>query len=88
MLPAIPRETLAGILPDGVPLYSDERKLNVRGLFCREVRVSEKNIAKLSKEDQDKVAVDLVASAVAYKERLNMPVVPEMVAREQPEHLQ
>lgn len=50
--------------------------------------MSEKNIAKLSKEDQDKVAIDLVASAVAYKERLNMPVVSVMVAREQPEHLQ
>lgn len=49
--------------------------------------MSEKNIAGLSKEDQDKVAVDLVASAVAYKERMNMPVVPEVVTREQPEHL-
>lgn len=49
--------------------------------------MSDANIAKFSKEDQDKVAVDLVASAVAYKERLNMPVVPEVVAREQPEHL-
>lgn len=27
------------------------------------------------------------ASGVAYKERLNMPVVAEVVAREQPEHL-
>lgn len=45
------------------------------------------NIAKFSKEDQDKVAVDLVASAVAYKERMNMPVVPEVVVRVQPEHL-
>ncbi|MCH0581446.1 DNA polymerase III subunit theta [Escherichia coli] len=33
------------------------------------------------------VAVDLVASGVAYKERLNLPVVAEVVAREQPEHL-
>lgn len=49
--------------------------------------MSDFNIAKFSKEDQDKVAVDLVASAVAYKERMNMPVVPEVVAREQPEHL-
>lgn len=49
--------------------------------------MSDANIAKFSKEDQDKVAVDLVASAVAYKERMNMPVVPEVVAREQPEHL-
>ena len=49
--------------------------------------MSARNIAKFSKEDQDKVAVDLVASAVAYKERMNMPVVPEVVAKEQPEHL-
>lgn len=31
--------------------------------------------------------MDLVASGVAYKERLNLPVVAEVVAREQPEHL-
>lgn len=31
--------------------------------------------------------MDLLASAVAFKERMNMPVVPEVVAREQPEHL-
>ncbi|MCP6071544.1 DNA polymerase III subunit theta, partial [Klebsiella pneumoniae] len=34
-----------------------------------------------------KVNVDLAASGVAYKERLNMPVIAEQVAREQPEHL-
>ncbi len=45
------------------------------------------NLAATSKEDQDKVAIDLVASGVAYKERLAMPVVAELVAREQPEHL-
>ncbi|CAM7606010.1 DNA polymerase III subunit theta [Citrobacter freundii] len=45
------------------------------------------NIAAKSKEDQDKVSVDLAASGVAYKERLNQPVVAEQVAREQPEHL-
>jgi len=45
------------------------------------------NIAKRSCDDQDKVAVDLAASGVAYKERLNMPVIAEVVAREQPEHL-
>lgn len=49
--------------------------------------MSDFNIAKFSKEDQDKVAVDLVGSGVAYKERLNLPVVAEVVAREQPEHL-
>lgn len=45
------------------------------------------NIASKSKDEQDKVNVDLAASGVAYKERLNMPVVAEVVAREQPEHL-
>lgn len=45
------------------------------------------NLAAKSKDDQDKVAIDLVASGVAYKERLAMPVVAELVAREHPEHL-
>ncbi|HAV0413637.1 TPA: DNA polymerase III subunit theta [Salmonella enterica] len=45
------------------------------------------NIAAKSKEEQDRVNVDLAASGVAYKERLNMPVVAEQVAREQPENL-
>ncbi|EIO2645063.1 DNA polymerase III subunit theta, partial [Salmonella enterica] len=45
------------------------------------------NLAAKSKEEQDKVAIDLVASGVAYKKRLAMPVVAELGAREQPEHL-
>lgn len=45
------------------------------------------NLAAKSKEDQDKVAIDLVASGVAYKERLAMPVVAELVARDVPEQL-
>ncbi|HHS9530479.1 TPA: DNA polymerase III subunit theta [Raoultella ornithinolytica] len=45
------------------------------------------NIAAKLKDKQDKVNVDLAASGVAYKERLNMPVVAEVVAREQPEYL-
>ena len=45
------------------------------------------NIAVKPQEDRDKVNVDLSASGVAYKERLNMPVIAEQVAREQPEHL-
>lgn len=32
-----------------------------------EACISDANNAKFSKEDQDKVAVDLVASAIAYK---------------------
>lgn len=45
------------------------------------------NIAAKSQDERDKVNVDLAASGVAYKERLNMPVIAEVVAREQPEHL-
>ncbi|EOY3627263.1 DNA polymerase III subunit theta [Enterobacter hormaechei] len=45
------------------------------------------NIASKPKDDQDKVNVDLAASGVAYKERLNMPVIAEVVMREHPEHL-
>lgn len=37
-------------------------------------------IADKTKDEQDKVNVDLAASGVAYKERLNMPVVAEEVA--------
>ncbi|EMM5415322.1 DNA polymerase III subunit theta [Citrobacter farmeri] len=49
--------------------------------------MSDWNIAAKSKKEQDKVNADLSASGVAYKERLNMPVVAEVVMREQPEHL-
>jgi DNA polymerase-3 subunit theta len=47
--------------------------------------MSKWNIASFSKEEQDKVAVDKVAAAVAWQERMNKPVVPELVEREQPE---
>ncbi|WP_409311440.1 DNA polymerase III subunit theta [Pectobacterium sp. B1J-3] len=43
------------------------------------------NLGDLSQEERDKVNVDLAASGVAYKERLNMPVVPAQVEAEQPE---
>lgn len=49
--------------------------------------MSDGNIAAKSQEGRDKVNVDLAASGVAYKERLNMPEIAEQVAREQPEHL-
>lgn len=49
--------------------------------------MSDFNIAAKPKDEQDKINVDLAASGVAYKERLNMPVIAEQVAREQPEHL-
>ncbi|MCK9781746.1 DNA polymerase III subunit theta, partial [Proteus columbae] len=46
-----------------------------------------KNLAELTQEKKDKINVDLAASGVAYKERLNMPVVASEVERQQPAHL-
>lgn len=63
------------------------RLVNKATLMERIFSMSDFNIASKSKDEQDKVNVDLAASGVAYKERLNMPVVAEVVAREQPEHL-
>lgn len=45
------------------------------------------NLATLPQEEKDKINVDMAAAAVAFKERYNMPVIPEMVEREQPEAL-
>ncbi|CAB5591643.1 DNA polymerase III subunit theta [Providencia rettgeri] len=45
------------------------------------------NLAELSKEDKDKVNVDLAASGVAYKERLGKTVIDVEIERQQPEHL-
>uniref|UniRef100_A8GDF3 DNA polymerase II beta subunit n=1 Tax=Serratia proteamaculans (strain 568) TaxID=399741 RepID=A8GDF3_SERP5 len=45
------------------------------------------NLANLSKEDMDKTNVDLAASGVAYKERMNQPVIADQVELVQPEHL-
>ncbi len=33
------------------------------------------NLPNLTKEEKDKINIDLAASAVAYKERLNMPII-------------
>ncbi|MCD9263227.1 DNA polymerase III subunit theta [Citrobacter braakii] len=49
--------------------------------------MSDWNIAAKPQEERDKVNVDLAASGVAYQERLNMPVIAEVVMREQPEQL-
>ena len=51
------------------------------------MHMSKWNIASFPKEEQDNVAVDKVAAAVAWQERMSKPVVPELVEREQPEHL-
>lgn len=45
------------------------------------------NLAARTPEERAKVNVDLAASGVAYKERLNQPVFPTEVEREQPETL-
>ncbi|MDV1392474.1 DNA polymerase III subunit theta [Raoultella ornithinolytica] len=49
--------------------------------------MSKWNIASFSKDEQDKVSVGKAAAAVAWQERMNKPVVHELVEREQPEHL-
>lgn len=45
------------------------------------------NLADKPQEDKDKMAVDLAASGVAFKERYNMPVIPAQIEELQPEHL-
>ncbi|WP_300002643.1 DNA polymerase III subunit theta [uncultured Cedecea sp.] len=45
------------------------------------------NLAELSPEEMDKINVDLAAAGVAFKERYNMPVIAEVVEREQPQQL-
>jgi DNA polymerase-3 subunit theta len=50
--------------------------------------MSGNNIAAQPQEERDKINVDLAASGVAYKERLNMPVIAEAVMREQPQEFQ
>ncbi|MEQ4922303.1 DNA polymerase III subunit theta [Proteus hauseri] len=45
------------------------------------------NLSLLTQEKKDKINVSLAASGVAFKERYNMPVVAEAVAREQPQYL-
>ena len=51
------------------------------------MHMSKWNISSFSKEEHDKVAVDKVAADVAWQDRMNKPVMPELVEREQPEHL-
>lgn len=45
------------------------------------------NLARKEKSEREKVNVDLAAAGVAYKERLNMPVIPHEVELQQPEEL-
>ncbi|WP_145507039.1 DNA polymerase III subunit theta [Yersinia alsatica] len=45
------------------------------------------NLAKLSQEDKDKMAVNQAAGGVPFKERYNIPVIPMQVEEQQPVHL-
>lgn len=45
------------------------------------------NLAARSREERDRINVDLAAAGVAYKERMNMPVIPHEVEMQQPETL-
>ncbi|WP_192072848.1 DNA polymerase III subunit theta [Pantoea agglomerans] len=45
------------------------------------------NLAARSREERDRINVDLAASGVAYKERMNMPVIAMEVEMQQPEKL-
>lgn len=45
------------------------------------------NLAQRPQDEMDKINVDLAAAGVAFKERYNMPVIAEVVEREQPELL-
>lgn len=42
------------------------------------------NLAARSREERDRINVDLAASGVAYRERMNMPVIPHEVEMQQP----
>ncbi|MGD9423958.1 DNA polymerase III subunit theta [Pantoea sp. NSTU24] len=43
------------------------------------------NLAARSREERDRINVDIAASGVAYKERMNQPVIPHEVEVQQPE---
>ncbi|MGK3134781.1 DNA polymerase III subunit theta [Pantoea trifolii] len=45
------------------------------------------NLAADSREERDRINVDLAASGVAYKERMNVPVVPHEAEMQQPADL-
>ncbi|MBN1091120.1 DNA polymerase III subunit theta [Pantoea sp. 1B4] len=46
---------------------------------------SNHNIAKRSADERERVNIDLAASGVAYKERMNKPVLAAEVELQQPE---
>lgn len=42
-----------------------------------------RNLAARSREERDRINVDLAASGVAYNERMNQPVIPHEVEMQQ-----
>ncbi|WP_187488931.1 DNA polymerase III subunit theta [Duffyella gerundensis] len=46
---------------------------------------SENNIAKRTAEERECINIDLAASGIVYKERMNMPVLAAEVEHQQPE---
>ncbi|MFS1537939.1 MAG: DNA polymerase III subunit theta [Candidatus Phlomobacter fragariae] len=45
------------------------------------------NLAELTKDEREKLKLDLAAASVAFKERYNMPVIADKVEVEQAPHL-
>jgi len=45
------------------------------------------NLAARSREERDRINVDLAASGVAYKERMNLPVIAMELEMQQPAEL-
>lgn len=45
------------------------------------------NLAARSREERDRINVDLAASGVAFKERMNLPVIAMEVEMQQPAQL-
>lgn len=45
------------------------------------------NLSARSREERDRINVDLAASGVAFKERMNMPVIAMEVEMQQPAEL-
>lgn len=45
------------------------------------------NLATRSREERDRINVDLAASGVAFKERMHMAVIPQEAEMQQPEEL-
>ncbi len=60
-----------------ITYLSDIGCLEIQGASLDNVR---HNIAEKSKEKQNKVNVDLAASGMEYRERLNIPVITEQVS--------